>query len=119
MNDVSDGVGNEALEIAEASQVDIIIHESQLPCHEEVRRAAGMTGLDPLELVLFGGEDYELLFTARPDASMHELARRIENKTSVPIHLIGEVRKGTGKVFLKRNGGELEPLSPGGFQHFS
>jgi thiamine-monophosphate kinase len=68
-----------------------------------------------LELALHGGEDYELLFTASPQA-------RIPRKMAeVPIHRIGVMRKasrGQRLVVLKSNDGRHISLEPVGWEHF-
>lgn len=120
-NDVSDGVGNEALEIATASRVDIILEEYLFRYHDELLSISKRLSLNPRDLFLFGGEDYELLLTMpdRPPTIAADLARRFVDDTGTPLHPIGYVMAGSGRVLLKQNDGHIVPLAAGGFQHFS
>jgi len=76
--DVSDGLAGDAAHIARASQVCIAIDAAKLRAAlaPELGRAAALLGLDPLELALFGGEDYALLATG-PRARRPRAARPI------------------------------------------
>jgi thiamine-monophosphate kinase len=68
-----------------------------------------------LERALHGGEDYELLFTARPDF------RPPRAIAGVPITRIGRItrlRSGEPAVMLM-TGGVLETLKSQGWEHFS
>ena len=76
---------------------------------ESLPRLAGHEGL---AFALHGGEEYELLFTARPD-------RRVPKQIAgVPITRIGEIVRGK-QMKLAKPDGKTEPLKPGGWQHFS
>ena len=61
MIDVSDGLGAEAEHLAAASGVGIEIEVDRVPRGEGVSEVAEVAGRDPSELVVSGGEDYELL----------------------------------------------------------
>ncbi len=64
---------------------------------------------------LDGGEDYELLFTARPDT---RVPRRIAGVPVTRIGSISEAEPGEPPVTLVR-GCIIEPLERGGWEHFS
>ena len=75
-------------------------------------RCQRLAGRDGLALALHGGEEYELLFTARPD-------RRVPKEIAgVPISLIGEIVDGK-QMRLAKPDGKTVVLKPGGWQHFS
>ena len=57
-------------------------------------------GLDPLDLALHGGEDYELLFTV-PKKFSGRLPRKIEG---VPVTVIGEITREKKVVLLGADG---------------
>src|SRR5690606_27185684 len=73
MIDVSDGVGSEASHIAKASGVRLELDASALEeaCSPALLHTCVSLRQRPLELMLFGGEDYALLATGpsrhRPD----------------------------------------------------
>ena len=64
MMDISDGLASDLPHILEASHAGASIDCSLIPMSLQFKRFCEQRGLDPLELSLCGGEDYELLFTA-------------------------------------------------------
>jgi thiamine-monophosphate kinase len=60
MLDVSDGLAGDAAHLADASGVGVEVHDAAVPLAPGVAEAAALTGLDPLELALGGGEDFVL-----------------------------------------------------------
>jgi len=63
--DSSDGLAWSLHEIAKKSNVGFVLNT--VPVSDEVRRFAEFNHLDPLELALYGGEEYELVVTIKPD----------------------------------------------------
>jgi thiamine-monophosphate kinase len=88
------------------SRVSAVIDAAAVPLHP------GAT----LEQALHGGEDYELLFAARPKT---KLPRRIAGVTVTRIGTIAPRRSGKPSVVLIGESGLRHPLLPGGWQHFS
>ncbi len=129
LNDVSDGLASEAWEIAEASGVTIALRESGLPRSGSMTAYAHDCGLDPLEWILYGGEDYVLLGTvaaADAQAAKAELA-----EAGLPMFIIGEVEAGGPGVEMfrdleaggdKRGSGRYSPVrervAKRGYNHF-
>jgi thiamine-monophosphate kinase len=70
--------------------------------------------LDPLEFSLFGGEDYELLFTLPPE-KVEEMGRNLK-KTGSELTVIGRVERGKGVV--REVEGRLMPVPNRGYEHF-
>lgn len=105
--DVSDGLAVDARRLSSASGVHVVLDERALEgcLRTELVRVARVLGLDPLELALYGGEDYALL--ASGPASKRPRGARI----------VGRVEKGRGAV-LALPGGPARPLGPG-FDHFA
>ena len=67
MMDISDGLSSEILHICKKSDLGAVIYEEKIPIAEETRNAAYKFELDPTACALSGGEDYELLFTIKPE----------------------------------------------------
>lgn len=114
--DLSDGLAGDLPKILAASGVSAWIEVRRLPV------AAAVRALFPeewLELVLRGGEDYELLFTAPPDA-WDTIAGEVSSAGG-EMTAIGEivVRTTDNPVLeiVDLNGGR-RPLLPGAFDHF-
>lgn len=59
--DTSDGLADALLQIANASNVGMEITAKDIPIHNETYKYAQEVSTSPLELALYGGEDYQLL----------------------------------------------------------
>ena len=107
MIDLSDGLGGDAVHLAEDSGAAIRIEASALPLANGVAEIAAAAGLDPLRLATSGGEDYELL-AALPPERMAEAASAVEGANTT-LARIGEVVAGEGVEIRLRDGRLLEP----------
>jgi thiamine-monophosphate kinase len=103
--DLSDGLSTDLAHLCAESHVAAEVDAAALPIH------AGAT----LEQALHGGEDYELLFTARPTA---RIPRRIAGVPVTRIGRIARARQGKPQVALRTVQGS-EPIAPQGWEHFS
>jgi thiamine-monophosphate kinase len=110
-NDVSDGIGHEGREIAEASGTDVTIDWEALPFVERFKEFE-----EREEWMLHGGEDFCLIGAASPDV-FAEL-QRVLKKENLPLYRIGTVDAGSGNVWLRRADGERKLLQSGGYTHF-
>jgi thiamine-monophosphate kinase len=108
--DISDGLLADLGQIGKTSQVGARIDANRVPVAPKVKTAFGEKAL---ELALTGGEDYELLFTAKA-----EVIARIKKAASCPISAIGEITAGPGVTVVDRRGKPME-LSRAGWEHFS
>jgi len=101
LNDISDGLANEAIEIAEASQVNITLIDQYIPFSDALSQFSSSLRR---KWVYYGGEDFELLGTVAPRDWNH--VKSIAKKTGTSITQIGYVEKQStcvGQVFLKTN----------------
>ena len=67
MIDISDGLASETQHICRLSHCGATLQASKLPIHEETQKVAQLLGQDTDTYALYGGEDYELLFTLSSD----------------------------------------------------
>jgi thiamine-monophosphate kinase len=86
----------------------------RVPTHPLVERFAEENGLDPLEFSLFGGEDYELLFTL-PQEKVEETRKRLR-KAGSELIIVGRVERGRGVV--REVEGKQVPVPNRGYEHF-
>ncbi len=113
MIDISDGLSSDLNHLCESSSVGALIESSLLPIDSQVTELCGRRALDPLQLALHGGEDFELLFTVKPDDAAR-LPRRVDG---APITRIGEIR-GQNEGVKISEGTRIWELNPGGWKHF-
>jgi thiamine-monophosphate kinase len=113
MIDLSDGLSSDINHLCEASKVGGLIDASLLPIDERVVELCGRRALDPLQLALHGGEDFELLFTVKPE-NVARLPRRVDG---VEIKRIGEITDVNSGVKISE-GTRTWDLKPGGWKHF-
>jgi thiamine-monophosphate kinase len=109
--DVSDGLISDLTHICKASRVSARIEAENVPIAPEVSAAFGNKAL---EMALSGGEDYELLFTGKP-----EIIEKVKQRAACPITVIGEIVPGkTGEVTVVDGTGKPLKLSKRGWEHF-
>jgi thiamine-monophosphate kinase len=109
--DLSDGLSTDLAHLCAASNVAAEIETARLPLHPLTRTQSPEAALHS---ALHGGEDYELLFTAPPSASV---PRAI---AGVPLTCIGEIRRaGRNRPIMTiiAPDGTRSPLEPGGWEH--
>lgn len=111
--DVSDGLIGDLEHIAAASGVAADVHCAAAPLSDA---AAAAVALDPtlMTVVLTGGDDYEILFTAPPEA--RSAVMRASDESGVKVSEIGEIREGEGVRVLDADGRPLD-LPQTGYRH--
>ncbi len=105
MIDVSDGLASEVKHICELSNAGAIIFKDNIPIKDQTRRAAKAVNKDPTNYALYGGEDFELVFTVSE-----------KNLNKVKGFLVGEITKRKG-VYIYEKGKE-KLISKHGYDHF-
>ena len=113
MIDLSDGLSSDLNHLCSASGVGALIDSSLLPIDNRVTELCGRRALDPLQLALHGGEDFELLFTVKSEAAAR-LPRRVDG---VEIKRIGTIQNASEGVKISE-GSRTWELKPGGWKHF-
>ncbi|MFZ0661156.1 MAG: thiamine-phosphate kinase [Acidobacteriaceae bacterium] len=114
--DVSDGLVTDLAHLCEESGLRAELDASAIPVHRlavEAERAGWVPSA--MDLALDGGDDYELVFTARPGA---KIPRRV---AGVDVHRIGRMavrRSARAPMMLRGEDGRLTALEPRGWEHF-
>lgn len=116
MIDVSDGLAADLANLCRASNVGARLDRAQLPVSAALRRAAQQLGRPVWDLVVEGGEDYELLCTA-PAGRVAGLQRRLRQRAKLALTDIGEIRAASDGLQLA-SGERSWPLESRGFAHF-
>ncbi|MFZ3218313.1 MAG: thiamine-phosphate kinase [Candidatus Acidiferrales bacterium] len=114
--DLSDGLSTDLARLCAASKVGAKIYANKVPSvviPAAAARVLGKRKLDPLQLALHGGDDYELLFTVPPH-HVQKLTRASGAATLTPI---GEITRG-GKILLVQGNQRETTLKPGGWDPF-
>jgi thiamine-monophosphate kinase len=116
MMDLSDGLSTDLARLCAASGVGACLHADRIPriATSTLSTApAAKLSLDPLQLALHGGDDYELLFTVSP--------RRVKKLRKAPgfrqLTAIGEVTR-EQRIVLIAADGVATPLDPHGWDPF-
>lgn len=110
--DSSDGLAWSLYEISRANRVGFMI--DHLPVAPEVLQFAKRHGLDPVELALYGGEEYELVLTIKP---------RLWRKALQDVEQVGGMLIPIGKVTEKLDmhllwNKKTIKIEPKGWEHF-
>ena len=110
--DSSDGLAWSLHELSRASNVGF--HLDKLPIAPEAERFAKIHGFDPVELALYGGEEYELLVTIKPKL-WQEAKKAVENVggSLIKMGLVTEE-----KQLLLKTDGKLVSIEARGWEHF-
>ncbi len=114
--DVSDGLVADVGHIAERSGVEVELRYAALPRSRALRACADARLAE--ECLLAGGDDYELAFTASPDAR-----KRLESlaaELGLALTRIGSVSAGDpGRVSVYDAAGNIMQIARKGFDHFN
>jgi thiamine-monophosphate kinase len=109
--DISDGLISDLTHVCKASRVGAVINMEDVPIHPCLQRYFQD---DCNNMVLAGGEDYELLFTAGKP-----VIERLTQSTGVPFMVIGEIVEGTtGSVKVVDNNSSEIMVKQAGWDHF-
>lgn len=117
MIDVSDGLSSDIGHICDRSQVGVRLWAEYLPIASPARQVAELADKPAWQLALEESDDYELCFTAPPEAA-EELAFAVEEETGTRVSALGEVLPmEEGRWLVLADGKEIS-LEARGWQHF-
>jgi thiamine-monophosphate kinase len=106
MIDISDGLAPEVKHICTESKCGAMIYKEKIPINDDVRSIARVLKEDEYNYALFGGEDFELVYTVSKD-----------NIKNVQGYILGEIIK--DKVVKLQFRGITKIIKEKGYDHFS
>lgn len=108
--DITDGLASELYEMVNPeNNTGIRIYEDKIPSHPLVEDVAKITRKKLNQLILYYGEDFELLLTVKKE-EINALQKLMD------VYVIGEVTD-SGHVEIVDKHGKTNILPPGGYQH--
>lgn len=116
MQDISDGISTDLAHICGESKVGAYLLEEKLPMHDNLATVSSTIGKDYLQLMLSGGEDYQLIFTASASNDMKILALASKILGDEQLYKVGKITD-SSEVILKRTSGETNSITFQGFEH--
>ncbi|MGA1864131.1 MAG: thiamine-phosphate kinase [bacterium] len=119
MIDLSDSLSQDLNHICRSSEVGARIKKEAVPIAPDVKKLVTARRKDPFLYALTGGEDYELLFTVRPEDV--ELTKELVLKEAgTYVYEIGEICPAEdGIILIDEMTGDEKPIMPSGFNHFT
>lgn len=116
MQDISDGISTDLAHICNESKVGARLLEEMLPMHENLVAVSSVIGKKYLRLVLSGGEDYQLLFTA-PERNENAICDLV-NKSLIKeqLYKVGKITD-SSEVVIRYTSGQISPISFQGYEH--
>lgn len=117
MEDISDGLASEIRHICELSKVGAEIKVDSIPVASGVEEVARLVGKDASNLALYGGEDFELVFTAS-ESDWPKIKEEIETETGTKITVVGEIVDAKEGIFLAGPNDKRTVLASYGYEHF-
>ena len=110
--DSSDGLSACLIEMSRQSGMMFLI--DRLPADAGISKFAAQNGIDASDLILHGGDEYEIVFTA-PAARKRRILS-IAKSHSIKISVIGRVMEGSGAYIVSK--GRRRAIPDLGWQHF-
>lgn len=111
MIDISDGLANEINHLSRSSKLGAVIYQNRLYSDYQTQKVAELLNIPLTTFMLYGGEDYELLFTISPQ--YHK-----EITKNKDIRIIGYMTEQFSEPMLAQPDETYVPLKPYGYHHF-
>lgn len=111
MIDVSDGLASEVMHLCQSSGLGAQVYANKIVLDHQTVDVAETFDENPLTMALNGGEDYELLFTAKLED--YDVLNTFND-----IQIIGHMSHKDDGVNLVTQNGSVVPLEAKGWNHF-
>ena len=116
MIDLSDGLAKDLRRLCARSGVGAEVDLRAIPIPAALRDGAAALGVEPLDLAIGGGEDYELLATM-PETGVEDARARLRETFGVHLTDVGRIVEGSEVVGVRD--GDAARLPEGGWDHFA
>jgi len=113
--DLSDGLSGDLLTVCQESGASAWVDAAAVPIDDAAKAIEEERGGDPLSLALHGGEDYQLLLAAPPEAVSR--LRKLAAGLKVALTVVGGFSEGEPALSL-RAGDADTPFEPRSHEHF-
>jgi thiamine-monophosphate kinase len=110
--DSSDGLAVSLYDLSRSTGLGYILND--VPIHPAVKLFAKVNNLNPVDLALYGGEEYELVFTFNPENVT--VVSDALSRVGCNLIIIGEVV--SEKRVLLQHEGIIDEVKPKGWEHF-
>lgn len=116
--DISDGLVADLNHICTASDVSATLETARVPLSAAARTVVALHP-ELMLSVLTGGDDYELLFTAPPEAN--PVVEAVSRELNLPLSVVGRIGAPLGadqSLAVRLVGHEQSAITAGGYRHF-
>jgi len=115
MMDISDGLATDLAHLCSENRVGAEIEQKFLPVSQALIQVAAEQQIEPGDWILRGGEDYQLLFTAKP-SDEQKLRQLTADHVGREIFIIGRIVAGKGVYLCDKD--KCREISYQGYDHF-
>lgn len=110
--DSSDGMAISLYDLSRSSEVGFRL--DRIPVSPYARHFAELNGLNPFELALYGGEEYELIFTFKPNKM--EFIQNALKQVDCELVVLGKATTDRRITYIEE--GSERDIRHGGWEHF-
>jgi thiamine-monophosphate kinase len=115
--DVSDGLSTDLIHICRSSGVGCEVDADALPVSRSLARFCSEHGVDPVEWIMRGGEDYALVLAVAPRQT-EQVMRLVKARAGRTLRVVGRFTGRKGAYHLVR-GGRRSRFSASGWDHMA
>ena len=119
MEDISDGLASETINICNESKTGAVIYKEKIPISKNTINGAKKLKKDHYEFALYGGEDYELVFTIDKNQlkKLNNLKNKKNNgKNKMMFSVIGKILPKEKGIYLLDKNKKVKLKQ--GYEHF-
>jgi thiamine-monophosphate kinase len=116
MIDISDGLFADLGHITRQSKKGARIYLSKIPLSNTYKKECLKFSKDIYNPALFGGEDYELLFTSTAHNKIK--IKNLSKKLGIPITCIGEITEAPKDIIILDSSNKKMEIKNSGYRHF-